>query len=88
VPSRPCIVCGILITTGSRCDACKPARQLNGWAWTQTKQAVVERDGYACTECGSTRELEVHHLRPLRLGGTDDLENLVTLCAVCHLAAA
>jgi len=28
--------------------------------------------------------LEVHHVKPVRLGGTHDTENLVILCAMCH----
>lgn len=27
---------------------------------------------------------EVHHIRPKMLGGTDDLDNLATLCVWCH----
>ena len=28
--------------------------------------------------------IEVHHIKPLYLGGRDELENLTTLCYRCH----
>lgn len=41
----------------------------------------VDQNG---NRCPSTRFLEIHHLKPLRLGGSDDLENLTLLCAGHH----
>lgn len=38
----------------------------------------------ACAFCGSTEQLELHHMIPLFLGGTNDTANLVWLCAPCH----
>ena len=29
-------------------------------------------------------KLEVHHIKPIYLGGTDYIENLITLCKECH----
>lgn len=56
-----------------------------GPAWQATRLAVIERDGYACTRCGErVGPWEVHHLKPTSKGGTDDLDNLVTLCVGCH----
>ena len=47
---------------------------------------ALERDGYACRQCGSTHRLHVHHETPWEPGQTDPhaLDNLVTLCASCH----
>jgi len=45
------------------------------------------RDGYACRICGApgTRwSLQVHHLTPVRFGGSSEPANLVTLCPECH----
>ena len=52
------------------------------------RRAVLDRDGHRCVAagCGSARFLEVHHRRPRGHGGTNDLDNLVTLCAGCHRA--
>lgn len=36
-------------------------------------------------ECGKTNcRLEVHHIKPRRLNGSNTLGNLITLCAKCH----
>ena len=50
---------------------------------------VYERDGFRCTTpgCTSRGELHAHHLDPAARGGSDDLYNLTTLCAACHLYA-
>ena len=48
------------------------------------RQKALERDGYKCQICGSTENLEVHHIKHREDGGTDALGNLVTLCALCH----
>ena len=49
------------------------------------RTAVLKRDGYRCVNCGQTGvELHVHHIVPRSEGGTNDLNNIVTLCARCH----
>lgn len=54
-------------------------------AWLEAQAAVKERDEYRCVQCGKSNvPLEVHHLQARREGGTDDLENLITLCEECH----
>jgi 5-methylcytosine-specific restriction endonuclease McrA len=39
-----------------------------------------------CQQTGDTQDLEVHHIRPLRSGGTNELSNLITLSHKRHLA--
>jgi hypothetical protein len=46
-------------------------------------RAVLLRDHH-CRICGSTRGLQVHHLRPRTWGGTDDISGLALVCCVCH----
>lgn len=46
---------------------------------------VLERDGWRCQSCGSTNDLQVHHLRFRNHLGDDSEENLITLCYRCHL---
>jgi 5-methylcytosine-specific restriction endonuclease McrA len=49
-------------------------------------RAVKARDGHQCQHCGSTRQLEAHHLTPISAGGSDDPANGITLCKGCHRA--
>jgi 5-methylcytosine-specific restriction endonuclease McrA len=39
-----------------------------------------------CSRCGNTKELEAHHIRALKSGGSNELSNLITLCHDCHRA--
>jgi biotin operon repressor len=60
-------------------------RQIRAAVWA----AVVERDNYRCVRCGAIpgdrgRWLEVDHIVEKVDGGSDDLDNLQTLCNVCH----
>lgn len=50
----------------------------------QLRQAVYERDGYACLHCGATERLPLDHIYPYSKGGRDTLENLQTLCKPCN----
>lgn len=53
--------------------------------WLAARAAAVERDGRACLRCGSEHRLEVNHIVRLADGGEAfDLDNLETLCRVCH----
>lgn len=49
------------------------------------KSAVLNRDDYKCQICGSKDiRLEVHHIIYRSNGGTNRMDNLVTLCHDCH----
>lgn len=45
---------------------------------------VYARDGLKCVTCGSTDALTVDHIVPHVLGGSDDIDNLQTLCQPCN----
>lgn len=48
---------------------------------------ILKRDGFKCRTCGSTaqeRQLEVDHKRPRQYGGSNEPENLWTLCIECN----
>ena len=47
---------------------------------------VLERDNWRCRKCGSLKNLQIHHKVRRSQQGNDSLENLVTLCAYCHMA--
>ena len=43
-----------------------------------------------CMVCGRDGEkypLEIHHIFPVRAGGTNKIDNLVLLCRLCHKKA-
>jgi 5-methylcytosine-specific restriction endonuclease McrA len=48
------------------------------------RHSVLERDGYKCVKCSSTENLHAHHKTHRSDGGEDALENLTTLCELCH----
>ncbi|MFD4723055.1 HNH endonuclease [Streptomyces sp. NPDC058423] len=49
---------------------------------------ILERDKKTCQDCGRIPgqgvSLQVHHILPVHQGGTNDPDNLVTLCSECH----
>jgi hypothetical protein len=66
---------------------------------TGLRLAVFERDGYVCVRCGWRpgdpvpltktgrpvyRGLEIDHIHPRHLGGTDEMANLQVLCTSCN----
>lgn len=55
------------------------------YGYSSRKKAVLHRDNYTCQCCGNKNcRLEVHHIKFRSNGGTDDEENLITLCEDCH----
>lgn len=55
------------------------------YGYSSRREAVLHRDNYTCQCCGKKNcRLEVHHIEFKSNGGTDDEENLITLCKECH----
>ena len=55
------------------------------YGYSSRRSAVLHRDNYTCQCCGKRNcRLEVHHIKFKSNGGTDDEENLITLCKECH----
>ena len=55
------------------------------YGYSSRREAVLHGDNYTCQCCGKKNcRLEVHHIKFRRNGGTDDEENLITLCEDCH----
>jgi len=62
-------------------------QQGGNYGFENTKAKVLNRDGYTCQYCkGKKRDskLEVHHIVYRSNGGSDEEDNLVTLCHACH----
>lgn len=55
------------------------------YGYSSKRSAILHRDGYTCQCCGKKNcRLDVHHIKFRSNGGTDDEENLITLCEDCH----
>jgi 5-methylcytosine-specific restriction endonuclease McrA len=62
----------------------QPRIRLDPKAYEALCKLVLARDNWRCQECGSMKDLQVHHVkRRGRLGG-DVAHNLITLCVICH----
>ncbi|MCZ7382719.1 MAG: HNH endonuclease signature motif containing protein [Candidatus Methanoperedens sp.] len=51
----------------------------------ELRQKVLERDGYKCVMCGSTKYPQIDHIKPFSKGGDTVFENLQTMCRKCKL---
>lgn len=51
----------------------------------QAALAITERDGKRCAACDSTERLEIDHIKPLVMGGSNEIDNLQWLCRSCNL---
>jgi 5-methylcytosine-specific restriction endonuclease McrA len=56
------------------------------------RAATLERDGGKCRKCGTSDTLHVHHIDGWGMGfarelRNNSLDNLITLCKVCHARA-
>lgn len=57
------------------------------YGYANTKSYVLTRDNYTCQQCkGKLKDVrvEVHHIIFRSNGGSDEQENLITLCIKCH----
>ena len=48
------------------------------------RKAILDRDGHKCVRCGNTTALHLHHIVAVLDGGTNEHDNIMTLCARCH----
>ena len=62
----------------------RPRLKLDAEHYKALRNEVLARDGWRCQSCGSTCNLQLHHLRPRSKLGDDALENLISLCHACH----
>ncbi|NMX22022.1 hypothetical protein C5S30_06250 [ANME-1 cluster archaeon GoMg4] len=53
--------------------------------WDEIRKRIYRRDGWQCQKCGATNvQLHAHHIIPLSQGGSNEPDNLITLCKNCH----
>lgn len=63
-----------------------------GPEWARIVEIVKARDDYTCQRCGASNDpdhptnvvLTVDHIVPVSAGGKNVMQNLTTLCALCH----
>jgi 5-methylcytosine-specific restriction endonuclease McrA len=72
----------------AHCDAQihEPGRRNTTTIPPRTRREVLARDRHQCRRkgCHHTRHLQIHHLIPRADSGSNEIENLVTLCTGCH----
>jgi len=61
-----------------------PRLKLSADDYNLLRHRVLDRDGWRCQHCSSSKDLHVHHLEKRSNLGDDDMDNLITLCANCH----
>jgi 5-methylcytosine-specific restriction endonuclease McrA len=93
VIARPCIQCGAVIASGSRCAECRPpdtrptaAQRGYDNKWRKLSEKARKAQPW-CLRCGRTDRLQADHIVPF--GAAPELrlciENVRVLCQPCHL---
>ncbi|WP_310474117.1 HNH endonuclease [Sandarakinorhabdus sp.] len=49
------------------------------------RKRIMERDAYRCCKCGSHLDLSIDHIVPRSAGGSNEDDNLQTLCVPCNV---
>ena len=95
--ARPCIVCGVLIASGSRCamhppmriqhtsDRPPPSERGHDHAYKVMRLRVLARDDDTCRYCGGKADT-VDFVQPWSKGGQAAWDNLVAACRTCNSA--
>lgn len=50
----------------------------------EIRNQIWEKKPHKCVNCGAESNLHLHHIVPLSLGGTNNIDNIVPLCEECH----
>jgi len=52
------------------------------------RNAILIRDNFSCQKCNfkdeTSKDLELHHIKPKVSGGLNEFKNLITLCSICY----
>ncbi len=64
-------------------------KKFRGTGWSRHSEKRREFDKYTCQDCGKKQsdmkqKLDVHYIIDYKNGGTNNIENLISLCRSCH----
>lgn len=61
------------------------SRRMSGAEWLKLRRRIIARDGRVCRYCGViASRIEVDHVQPISLRGSNDESNLVVSCYQCN----
>jgi 5-methylcytosine-specific restriction endonuclease McrA len=59
--------------------------RFNDSKWREIRKQVYKKDKWTCQDCGTkSKKLNCHHIVPYRINKDNSMDNLITLCTVCH----
>ena len=61
----------------------RPRLRLDSDSYKKLWKQILDRDGWRCQQCGSQKNLQVHHIQYRSHLSNDREDNLMTLCARC-----
>jgi 5-methylcytosine-specific restriction endonuclease McrA len=73
-------------------DSCRlknSRKDLKSLSWKLKRFDILKRDNYKCMICGRTANdgiiLHIDHIVPISKGGSEEIDNLQTLCNECNI---
>jgi 5-methylcytosine-specific restriction protein A len=96
---KPCGIqgCTTIVPNGQRCadhssgwktsPRTASSARTSTTHWKQQRAKALQRDNHQCVIRGprcTTHATQVDHIKPVHLGGTDQLPNLASTCPPCH----
>ena len=80
-----------IVSTGRNTGGYGRTTRTASSGWEYSRKVTIERDDFTCQSCGAVGgpqgdvQLHVDHITPQSDGGSDDPDNLRTLCHDCHM---
>lgn len=80
------MLCGVRVGTNTFSDVPVEGRLTYPADWDTLRELILVRDNYLCQEEDANCDgaLHIHHILELTRGGSNDPDNLITLCEYHH----